>query len=461
MNPLFLTLFLAWATVIKFGGLFLWLGRVLPFLFAVSMTAPRSQVLSKLTRRHGVKVASVVSVENCCLAVGEVVGHENIMSASKMNSAIVIFLNSVEKANELVETGIVVDNLFTPVLPLSMPSKKVLLSNVPPFISDETLVGIMSRYGKLVSPIKKIPIGCGSPLLKHVVSFRRFIYMILKDDEELELSLHLKVDDFDYVIYATTDKMKCFNCGEVGHLIRACPGKTKENSSVNDVNAGEPVEAGPSNAPPPVAGTGAVEESTVVNSSESESAANAIQVIDPKNADEVNVPASAEALNVHFHKSASKTDKKQNDSAVNILQPNLFCDGIEMETEQSEFKVPYKRKKSGDFQAVKAKKADVEVVYGEDEMESGSESSDSSVSLSQSDFSSRSYEVDDIKLFLRATKNKRGVRVDEYFPDTKQFVGKTRLFMSEGLFTNKEVYRLKKIVRKFTSDNANEESEKA
>uniref|UniRef100_A0A9J7X201 Uncharacterized protein n=1 Tax=Cyprinus carpio carpio TaxID=630221 RepID=A0A9J7X201_CYPCA len=60
------------------------------------------------------------------------------------------------------------------VLPLSIPSKKVLLSNVPPFISDETLVRIMSRYGKLVSPIKMIPIGCGSPLLKHVVSFRRF-----------------------------------------------------------------------------------------------------------------------------------------------------------------------------------------------------------------------------------------------------------------------------------------------
>ncbi len=37
-------------------------------------------------------------------------------------------------------------------------------------------------------------------------------------------------------------------------------------------------------------------------------------------------------------------------------------------------------------------------------MESGSESSDSSVSLSQSDFSSRVNEVDDIKLFLRATK---------------------------------------------------------
>ncbi len=49
-----------------------------------------------------------------------------------------------------------------------------------------------------------------------------------------------------------------------------------------------------------------------------------------------------------------------------------------------------------------------------------------------------------LKLFLRATKNKRGVRINEYFPDIKQFVEKTKCFMMEGSFTNKEFYRLKK-----------------
>ncbi len=55
--------------------------------------------------------------------------------------------------------------------------------------------------------------------------------MILKNDEELDLSLHLKVDYFDYVIYVTMDKMRCFKCGEMGHLICACPGKTKKKTA--------------------------------------------------------------------------------------------------------------------------------------------------------------------------------------------------------------------------------------
>lgn len=151
------------------------------------MTAPRSQCESSLTRRHGVNVASTVSVEKCCLAVVDVVGHESIMSSSRMNNATVIFLSTIEKANEQVETGIVVDDLFTP---LSTP-KKVTLSNVPPFLSDEILVKALSCYGKLVSPIKKIS------FLKQVVSFRHFVYMIMNDDAELDVSLHFRADEYE------------------------------------------------------------------------------------------------------------------------------------------------------------------------------------------------------------------------------------------------------------------------
>lgn len=47
-------------------------------------------------------------------------------------------------------------------------------------------------------PLKKILIGSDSPLLKHVVSFRRFAYMIVKDDAELDLTFKFRIDDFDY-----------------------------------------------------------------------------------------------------------------------------------------------------------------------------------------------------------------------------------------------------------------------
>src|SRR4029434_10136297 len=158
---------------------------------AENMAASGAGKFDFLTRRHAVKVASTASVEICSLAVGDGVGHDNILSAARMNSAIVMFLRTVDKANEVVESGIVVDGSFTPVLPLSTPS------NVPPFIKDDTLVNILSRYGKLVSPIKKITIASKSPLLKHVVSFRRFAYMVLKDKKkDLDLALNMKIDDF-------------------------------------------------------------------------------------------------------------------------------------------------------------------------------------------------------------------------------------------------------------------------
>lgn len=44
-------------------------------------------------------------VEECVLVVGEVVGHSSIRSASRMNSAVVLFLDKVVKVNTIVQMG--------------------------------------------------------------------------------------------------------------------------------------------------------------------------------------------------------------------------------------------------------------------------------------------------------------------------------------------------------------------
>ncbi len=50
--------------------------------------------------------------------------------------------------------------------------------------------------------------------------------MILnKKDEEFDYCFRVRVDDFDYILFATSATVKCFGCGEEGHLIKACPSR--------------------------------------------------------------------------------------------------------------------------------------------------------------------------------------------------------------------------------------------
>ena len=168
----------------------------------------------------------VCSVEDIGLALGALVGDMSVKSAAWMNSAVVLFLDEVQKVNRVIETGLTLNGMFVQVLPLMQPATRITLSDVPPFGTDEFLSRELSRRGKIVSPMKKILSGFKSPLMKHVVSHRRNIYMILINrDVELNLRFHVKVDDYDYVIFASSPVMKCFGCGVEGNTVRTCPGR--------------------------------------------------------------------------------------------------------------------------------------------------------------------------------------------------------------------------------------------
>lgn len=67
--------------------------------------------------------------------------------------------------------------------------------------------------------MKKILLGCKSLQLKHVVCFRRQVYMVLKNDaDELNVAYKFRIDCFDYVVFTTSDIMKYFKCGKEGHI---------------------------------------------------------------------------------------------------------------------------------------------------------------------------------------------------------------------------------------------------
>lgn len=148
----------------------------------------------------------IISVEE----VSKEVGCESILSASRMNGAVVISLHKEEKVNAVAESGVVFNDAFVSVLPLIRQARRVVISNVSPFFSDKLLLTELSRYGQVVSQIKKVPHGCKSSLLRHVVCFRHHVFMVLKNGEELNIAFKFRVGDFDFVVFVTTETMTFF-----------------------------------------------------------------------------------------------------------------------------------------------------------------------------------------------------------------------------------------------------------
>ena len=451
-----------------------------------------------LSRRHAIKIGADndISVEECSLAVGSIVGYGSVVSASRMNRSVVLFLDSVDKVNTIVEQGIVVNDTFVNVLPLVTPARRVTLSNVPPFITDEFLERELARHGKLVSSIKKIPLGCKSPLLKHVVSFRRHVYMILNGHSgELNVKFQFQVDNFQYMIFASTDNMKCFFCGKEGHGIRSCPEKNipakdaqadKEGKSANGgqsrttgdapVNREEDCvdgehgglmgdaptnrdngnhdhsgsaeehngETRPSSGP-----EGAVTDNIPVGTENKTNCDATVEngesmpIVENNESLQANVSASNDTMNLMMDKITSDLMNGKGENAVTEHTEPLFCADDAMEDEQVSAKKP-KRKTNTRDASKNAKKFANE-----------SRSDNLLVDLdNDSDYPScspspRPYNLKMIKSFLGSTKNIRGVKVEEHFPDVKAFSTAVQHFKHvKGNFTEQEGYRLNKLLTK-------------
>lgn len=182
---------------------------------------------SSLTRKHGTKLgapwSSSCSMENVALAVGEWICHNSVKLVARINRAVVLFLEwsrwSCRWRQRWQLTGCFrrYSRLYKRLPGSSCPTS-------PPFVSDEFLIQKLFHHGKVVSLVCKLLSGCKLPLLHHVVSHLRQVYMILNNGpEELNYWFIIRVDDFEYTLFATLSEVKGLACVAEGHLIRACP----------------------------------------------------------------------------------------------------------------------------------------------------------------------------------------------------------------------------------------------
>ena len=472
-----------------------------PAFFAGDVAdAMASGVFKSLTRKNGVKIAATFpcSVEEISLAVGEKVGHVGIKSAARMNSAVVIFLDRVEKVNRLVETGITVKDTFVPVLPLTQPATKVVLSNVPPFISDEFLSRELSRHGKVVSPLRMIPSGCKSPLLKHVVSHRRQLYMILnKRDEDLNLRFLVKVDDYEYVIFATSAGMRCFGCGGEGHTVRSCPasrdpvppGPGEPAAAPQPAQEAPPPRAeapsGPPAAEEPVASSERPVEAPRVTRRESadvsdqehgvsttdtpgvsmnevgEMSGSGVNENGQKEGEEKGIDGECEQMNeggVMEKENVSEVCERMENRAGDSegkgdkrTDSSLWSEQVEGDTAAGlKPKAGKKRRKTRNTNEAKTSKIDQSKVVSESESEEWVTDDSDFPHMSNSQ-KKKLYSAENIKSFLQQTKNQRGVKITDFFPDIHLFYLSAKASMSnkeEAGITAQEIHRLRKLVLK-------------
>ena len=180
---------------------------------------------TKLSRKNGVRVIPSFSCtdEKVAQAVATSLNSPlAVKSVGRMTNSVVVFVDTVEGANQLIENGVEIDGKFVKVLPLATPSKKITLSNVPPFITDEALVQKLSCYGKVVGDIMKVNRNFNTTELKHCVSYKRTVFMNLDQRSgDFSASFKLVVDGYDYTVFASS-VVKCFICGG-DHLMHSCP----------------------------------------------------------------------------------------------------------------------------------------------------------------------------------------------------------------------------------------------
>ncbi|KAF0047722.1 hypothetical protein F2P81_001355 [Scophthalmus maximus] len=132
-----------------------------------------SSEMPPLYLRHGVRLVPQQSatVKQVFLAVGEQVGHGNILYAYRMNKAVVVFFKDKNLVTQLIENGLTLDNEFIQVSPLAVLSTRITVSGVPPFIPNEVLEKEMRRFWKFASGFRLVCLGFKKDFILNCINF--------------------------------------------------------------------------------------------------------------------------------------------------------------------------------------------------------------------------------------------------------------------------------------------------
>ena len=408
--------------------------------------------------RHGIRCVpdGGATVEEVLKAVGEQVGSENLAYASRMNKAVVVFLKKESLVSKVMASGVWVKGVMVPVSLLSAPATRFVVSNVPPFIKNEALVTELARFGKFASGFKPIALGCKDPALKHVLSLRRQVFMYLRSAEQtLNVSFAVKFAESSYLVYASTDSLRCFECGDIGHKRFACPHSKGESSGRADRAAARAEGAGAAERQVPGGGEGGSgevntepqaargeqgqegreEEAGTEEQAAGGEAEQTGETMEAEGAETGPVvaeggagPSQETAVNGGEVAQQEQVGRSEDGRTAKRQKTNVCVqEGISVELSQPESACPSDLECSQEGPEETAAMEGSQQEMGE-LMETGIESEgEGSESEDEDEEEERGeeediYSVRELNVFLNQTKNKRNVQLSRFFPDSEKFL---------------------------------------
>jgi hypothetical protein len=190
------------------------------------------------SRDHAIVINSIDGLPQIqyILAIEKIVQPNNIKFVSGIsNNRFCIFLSNKQILDNLMQTTnhINIHDHVIQIRRLINPAKRFIISNVCPSIPNQAIIDALKNSNIVpISQITHLKAGIKVEGYEHIMSFRRQIYINYDDVPKLPSSLLINVNDNQFRIFFTDDKITCFLCKSVGHTTTNCKKTPKINLKV-------------------------------------------------------------------------------------------------------------------------------------------------------------------------------------------------------------------------------------
>lgn len=179
--------------------------------------------------------------------IAETVNPSDIKAAFRLsNQRFCVFFANKNIVDNLIDNNFVlkIGDKDISIRRLINPAKRFIISNVCPSIPTSVIEDELVKLNiNLSSPITTLRAGFSNPLLSHIISNKKQVYVSPDSAQSVPESLLITHDETTYRIFLVEEGLSCFNCKERGHIAANCTREIEptqnEEAMITDTNSSQ------------------------------------------------------------------------------------------------------------------------------------------------------------------------------------------------------------------------------